>query len=40
MITHTPTTPARSPKNFFLISLLYLTKHGIDGLNGVGPSFL
>lgn len=38
--TYTPTTPPSLPKNSFLTSLLYFTKHGMDGLNGVGPSCL
>lgn len=38
MYTYTPTTPGNFPKKSLRISLLYLTKHGMDGRNGVGPS--
>lgn len=38
--TYTPTTPGRSPKKSFLTSDLYFTRHGIEGLKGVGPSLL
>lgn len=37
--TYTPTTPPKSPKNSLRSTLLYLTRDGIGGLNGVGPSF-
>jgi len=37
--TYTPTTPASSPKNSLRTWPLYLTRHGIDGRNGVGPSW-
>ncbi|CAD6236185.1 GSCOCG00008092001-RA-CDS [Cotesia congregata] len=36
--SYTPTTPPRSPKKSLRTSLLYLTRQGIEGLKGVGPS--
>lgn len=38
--TYTPTTPGNLPKKSLRTSLLYLTKQGMDGRKGVGPSFL